>query len=125
MDIKNVFKIPFISPLLKSSGQTQVKATKTNLTEDREGHGQSPYKKNLKHRLMTPEEFDLALDRLKKLEAVVQSQWTIVVDPRGYLFGVQVIGSDGQIIKKIELQDLWSLLENQESQKGHLVSKVA
>lgn len=122
MDIKNIFKVSSVG-FLKPKPSSQLKLDSTT---DRDGNGQSPYQKSQdQEELLTPEEFDSAIEKLKLLPPIIEHKWQIKIEKTSLDTKVFLLDNLGKMIKQVSNQELKSLLNNHELNKGNLLKREA
>lgn len=126
MDIKNVFKISPTGFLNSSQGANKTQELKLGSTSDRDGNGQTPYDQQTPKRQLSEQEVEQALEKLKNLAPVLEHKWKVDVtkDEEGRVT-VFIKDNLGQLIKTIAQDDLASLLDSPDQNKGQLIKKSA
>lgn len=119
----------FIANILPSTEVRHVdgigKTIKSDQTNDRDANGQESYSSQEEHReRMSDEQFEAALEHLRKLPATKEHRWTVSsLTHEGNRFAI-VKDNLGNIIRQIPELDLWTL-PSEDSPRGQLLKRTA
>lgn len=130
MDIKNALNsvLPANSKVrdpLKAENRI-----KSNNTSDRDGNGQEAYQQQKKDqdtpkRPMTEGELEKALSHLRKLPVVANHGLVLSISVIGQKRFILISEPTGKLVRRIQEQELWSLIQTKDGEKGQLLSKAA
>jgi uncharacterized FlaG/YvyC family protein len=130
MDIKKIFQAA--NPLSlrdRESATPTEKAIKADSATDRDANGQMPGKEDhSQQEPPTEEEFQEALEHLKKMESVTRNGWSVQADVQNEKKFILILDQSGKVIRRIPELELKSLLQFQKSQKdqkGQLIRRTA
>lgn len=133
MDIKRIFQAANPLSVRDRENPTPVeKAIKADSATDRDANGQMPGKEDQSHQEPpTEEEFQEAIEHLKKLESVTKNGWSVQADVQNDKKFVLILDQSRKVIRRIPELELKSLLQAQKShkdqkdQKGQLIRRTA
>ena len=125
MDIRNVLHA--ILPANLRSVERSEKPIKMDSATDRDGNGQMPFgdQSGQHHQPMNEEQFKKCMDHLRELEAVKNHSLSVeeyLVEKKRF---VLLKEPNGKLIRRISEDELWTLIESKEEQKGQLLRKTA
>ncbi|MEY4617069.1 MAG: hypothetical protein RJB66_2029 [Pseudomonadota bacterium] len=124
MDLKGIGKPVNLPPV---QGREKVeRSISSDKTTDREGNGQAAFSDGgEQHPPMSDEQYKLALEHLRKLQAVKENNLEVVeYVTEGKRF-VLLKEPNGKVIRRIAEKELWSLIAVKDKEKGQLLSKTA
>lgn len=123
MDIRNV--LGSILPTNLSRKDPVDRAIKSDSATDRDANGQMPQQEEEHHPPMSEEQLERALEHLRNLAVVKEHNLTVelvVIEDRRF---VLIREPDGKVVRRIHEQELWTLKEVKENEKGQLLRKTA
>jgi uncharacterized FlaG/YvyC family protein len=124
MDVKGIAKI--INPITIHGKDRVDKSIRSDNTQEREGNGQMPTGEDSEQKgSMNEEQFQQALDHLKKHQIFKDHQLEIQIQFISEKRFVIIKESNGKILRRIPESELWSLIHSKDSDKGQLLSKTA
>lgn len=124
MDLKGIGKPVNLPPV---QGREKVeRSISSEKTTDREGNGQAAFGDGgEQHPPMSDEQYKMALEHLRKLQAVKENNLEVVeYVTEGKRF-VLLKEPNGKVIRRIPEKELWSLIAVKDKEKGQLLSKTA
>lgn len=124
MNIKSI--TPNISPLESLNKADSKEKVRLQESTDRDANGRQEKQEKQKEHSFADEDWDEALDKLKKLPAVVKSQLIVEATVEGGRRFVRFFTPDGECIRRLNETDVWESLENidLEQPKGQLLNKA-
>lgn len=124
MNIKGLTGIQ-IGPTVQKVEKTD-RMIKSDSTHDRDANGQQAFGDQKKDRgPMSDEKFQKCIEHLKNLPSVKEHSWVVepvTIDGRKFVY---IKDNLGTLIRKIPEVDLWTLEDDKDSMKGHLLKKTA
>lgn len=125
MDIKRLLNISTFTPTKTVSKAERV--VQNESAQDRDANGQEMYQKQQspEHQAMSDEEFENSLEALQALPSIKEHNWKVtalVEDEKRFAI---VKDGLGNLIRKIPEAELWSLRQNLDQPRGHLLKKTA
>ena len=111
-------------PFLETKAKAEPKQVTLEESQDREPNSRQERGEAGSRREMTEEELDRALEVIKALPGVESSALTAkLVKGEGHA-SILIIGSQGEIIRRLTTADLWQVLAHQEKKTGQIFDKV-
>lgn len=107
--------------------QKKERAIKSDQTEERDGNGQEYYSKQNKKNKMSEEQFNKALEILRKKQYMLEMKWSVEFVLQDELKIAEIKNENGEVIRRLSEYDLWELFEDTsaENHKGQLLKKSA
>lgn len=123
MDVRNVLGSLVPTNLRKKDPVDR--AIKSGNTTDRDANGQMPQQEKDQHPPMSEEQLQKSLEHLKGHAVVKEHNLTVeLVQIAGKNF-VLIKEPDGKVLRRIHEDELWSLKDVQENEKGQLLRRTA
>jgi len=130
MNIKNLINANIPVGGISSTSAASNKTIKSEITHDRDGHGQEAYQQQKKKPKMSREEAEIAIGRLNAKHFMSDMKWTaVLLEEDGFFYAI-VEDSQKNIIRKMSEFDLWdaldaSFLQDADTSKGNLLKRTA
>ncbi len=115
-----------ILPPLANKRSSEADRIKYDATKDRDANGQQAYSSPQQQRPpMTDEELEAAIKHLKELPSVKEHNLQISVSEQNEKKVILIHTPDGKLFRRILENELWSLIQTTDKDKGQLLSKTA
>ncbi len=129
MDVKSLANMISATGLIKDKIVAPKKEVRPENTTDRDANGRREYGegKEEQKRAMTLEELKEAVNKLKLIPGIAESQLTVRLISKNEKNFVVIEDSSGQVVRRIPEIDLWSLFTEEQataSPKGKLLNKA-
>ncbi len=123
MDVRNV--LGSILPTNLRKKDPVDRAIKAGGATDRDANGQMPQQDKQEHPPMSEEQLQKSIEHLQGHAVVKEHNLTVeLVQIQGKNF-VLIKEPDGKVLRRIHEDELWSLKDVQENEKGQLLRRTA
>jgi uncharacterized FlaG/YvyC family protein len=123
MDIRNV--VGRLLPVNLRKNDPVERTIKSDSATDRDANGQMPQKEPEKQPPMTDEELEQAIEHLRNLAVIKDRNLTVELTTAGNKKFVLIKEPDGKVVRRIHEEELWSLKDTKENEKGQLLRRTA